>query len=185
MSETPQLDTPLWKFSLAVYAGEGVQDECLALQERHSVDVNLLLSCAYMGAVEGVVLADADVAAAADAVREWHADVVCALRRARRALKPWEAADRSFAPQTRILRARVKAAELDAEKIEQGRLWEFFRARSGSWRRGDPPTALAANLRALLLHAGVSDGADPAEAAPHLMRAASAVARTQAGSGRT
>jgi len=39
-----------------------VAEECLGLQERLGLDVNLLLFAAYIGAVEGVALATQDVA---------------------------------------------------------------------------------------------------------------------------
>jgi uncharacterized protein (TIGR02444 family) len=44
------LDNVFWRFSLAVYASDGVARECLALQEALKADVNLLLFCAWMGA---------------------------------------------------------------------------------------------------------------------------------------
>ena len=82
-----QAENPLWTFSLVVYAEPGVQEECLVLQERHALDVNLLLLCAYAG-VRGVILSEQDIAEAAGTVSSWHADVVRPLRAARRALKP-------------------------------------------------------------------------------------------------
>ena len=42
------LDNAFWKFSLAVYAAPGVPEECLAVQERYGVDVNVLLFCAWL-----------------------------------------------------------------------------------------------------------------------------------------
>ena len=82
---TPELETPFWAFSLAVYAADGVAGECLGLQERLGLDVNLLLFAAYSGAVEGVRLEPQDVASAHDAVAEWHAEIVRPMRTARRA----------------------------------------------------------------------------------------------------
>ena len=38
MIPSQPLDTPLWAFSLAVYGGDGVTDECLGLQERLGLD---------------------------------------------------------------------------------------------------------------------------------------------------
>jgi uncharacterized protein (TIGR02444 family) len=35
-----------WDFSLKVYAAAGVADECILLQDRFGIDVNLLLFCA-------------------------------------------------------------------------------------------------------------------------------------------
>src|SRR6202000_1576818 len=49
-------ESRFWTFSLAVYADPAVQRECLALQDDHGVDVNLLLFCAFVGAVHGVAL---------------------------------------------------------------------------------------------------------------------------------
>ena len=105
------LDTPLWAFSLAVYGGDGVADECLALQERLGLDVNILLLAAYIGAVEGVRFEVSDIAAANVEVAPWQAEIVRPLRQVRRALKPMNAEG---------LRAQVKAAELDGGENRAG-----------------------------------------------------------------
>jgi uncharacterized protein (TIGR02444 family) len=161
---------PLWKFSLAVYAGEGVQDECLALQERYGVDVNLLLLCAYLGAAEGAVLSHDNIADAAQKLGDWH-DIVRTLRAARRALKPWATDEKnSLLGETQVLRARVKAAELETERLEQAMLWEWSRTRTAS-RQAMPADALAANLQAFLLWAGMP-ASEASAAAPNLRRAA-------------
>ena len=118
MTLSQPLDTPLWAFSLAVYGGDGVADECLALQERLGLDVNILLFAAYIGAVEGVRLEVSDIAAANAEVAHWQGEIVRPLRQVRRALKPMSAEG---------LRAQVKAAELEAEKIEQAMLWQWSR----------------------------------------------------------
>ena len=52
------MDSPLWRFSLAVYADATVRQECLELQDEYGVDINLVLFCAFAGAVHGVVLSD-------------------------------------------------------------------------------------------------------------------------------
>src|ERR1700736_6545030 len=89
MTSAPvEMESPLWRFSLAVYRGAGVQEECLDVQERYSVDVNLLMLCGYVGAVEGAVLSASDVEDALDATGSWHAAVVRGLRQVRRSLKP-------------------------------------------------------------------------------------------------
>lgn len=158
-----QPENPLWTFSLVVYAEVGVQDECLALQERLALDVNLLLLCAYAG-VQGVTLSGHDVADAAGAVATWHGDIVRPLRAARRALKPVARDDAS------ALRTDVKAAELKAEQIEQAMLWAWWQERpAGS--AGDRAAALTANVKTLLEHYR-ADNSDPAQAAPNLLRAA-------------
>ncbi len=166
----PELDTPFWAFSLAVYGSDGVADECLALQERLGLDVNLLLFAAYMGAVEGVRLAARDVAGAAASVADWHADVVRPMRAARRALKTAAAdADNGFQPATAALRLQVKRAELDAEKIEQAMLWQWSRTHLHDLAHD--VRALATNVRAVLDLYGDTDAP-----CPHLLDAAASQA---------
>jgi uncharacterized protein (TIGR02444 family) len=165
----PTLDTPFWVFSLAVYGADGVEPECLDLQERFGVDVNLLLFAAYAGAREGVQLDAADIAAAATAVSTWHSEIVRALRGVRRHLKPVSLDDGNpLRAAAADLRVHVKAAELDAEKIEQAILWIWSRRQLAARSRGDASVALAANLRALLAYYRA-----PAEcAAPAMLRTA-------------
>jgi uncharacterized protein (TIGR02444 family) len=135
------LDTPLWAFSLAVYGGDGVAGECLALQERLGLDVNILLFAAFIGVVDGVQLESQDIAAAGAAVADWQSEIVRPLRQVRRTLKPMSAEG---------LRAQVKAAELEAEKIELAMLWQWSRTELAGRPRSDRTGALAGNLRAIL-----------------------------------
>jgi uncharacterized protein (TIGR02444 family) len=152
-------DTPLWSFSLAVYGRDGVAKECLELQERLGLDVNLLLFGAFMGAVEGVSLEPRDIAAVNDAVAAWHGEIVRALRQARRALKPASAdVNNPLHEAVTTLRAQVKGAELEAEKLEQAILWQWSRAQLEGRPRIDRKQALAANLHVMLEFYGA--GAD-------------------------
>ena len=146
-------DTPFWNFSLAVYAADGVADECLDLQERLGLDVNLLLFAAFTGAVEGICLEPDDVAAAAALVESWHNDVVRSLRGIRRYLKPVSLDEKDpLRDAASVLRTQVKTAELDAEKIEQTMLWLWSRRQLDTRNRTTRDAALAANLHALLAH---------------------------------
>src|SRR5262252_1329846 len=112
-----EMESPLWRFSLAVYRGAGVPEECLDVQERFGIDVNLLMLCAYIGVVEGAVLSPSDVADALEASGAWHGSVVKALRQVRRTLKPWGTGEGPFANRVEALRIKVKGAELEAEQI--------------------------------------------------------------------
>ena len=171
------LDTPLWAFSLAVYSRDGVADECLDLQERLKLDVNLLLFAAFTGAVEGVTLDQRDIAAACGAVARWHDDVVRTLRTARHALKaPSLDAGNPYRDASAGLRAQVKPAELDAEKIELGMLWQWSRRELAGRPRSASDQALAANLRGVLEFYRLS-GDQAAAACPRLLDAAAAYAR--------
>jgi len=141
VTPSPPLDTPLWAFSLAVYGGDGVADECLDLQERLGLDVNILLFAAFLGAVEAVQLEIQDITAARAAVADWQSEIVRPLRQVRRALKPMSAEG---------LRAQVKAAELEAEKIELAMLWQWSLPRVVGRPRIDRTGALVDNLRGVL-----------------------------------
>jgi uncharacterized protein (TIGR02444 family) len=180
MTKSQPLDTPLWAFSLAVYGSDGVENECLELQERSNVDVNLLLLAAFVGAVEGVRLETKDIAVVNSAVADWHGEIVRALRRARRALKaPSSDAGNPLRWESVTLRARVKAAELEAEKIEQAMLWQWSRRQLAGRPRTDRDRALAANLCGVLEFYGVASGeAEALAVVPHLLDAAAAYSRS-------
>jgi uncharacterized protein (TIGR02444 family) len=68
----------LWPFSLAVYHDNDVQKECLDLQDRHGIDVNMLLFCAFVGAVHGAIISEHDVRDALSLIGAWNANVWCA-----------------------------------------------------------------------------------------------------------
>ena len=161
MTLSQPLDTPLWAFSLAVYGGDGVADECLSLQERLGLDVNILLLAAFIGAVEGVRLESQDIAAASAAVADWQSEIVRPLRQVRRTLKPMSA---------ERLRAQVKAAELEAEKIELAMLWQWSRAELAGRPSIDGTGALTHNLRGVLEFYGAAEPANTA--LPRLLAAA-------------
>ena len=148
----------LWPFSLAVYQDDAVQKECLDLQDRHGIDVNMLLFCmllfcAFVGAVHGAIISEHDVRDALSLIGAWNANVVRALRQVRRELK-------LFADPSPIqiaageLRTSVNAAELAAEQIEQAMLETFTATRLANWQLAEPASAAAANVRTLLTACG-------------------------------
>jgi uncharacterized protein (TIGR02444 family) len=130
----------LWRFAVAVYQKPGVSDACLLLQDRHGCNVTLLLFAAWAGAEHGVALTADEVAAAGNAVRPWHGEVVEPLRVVRRRLKhgPPPAPDNATAK----LRAHLQAVEIDAERIELETLAGFLPER----RDDMGVTATLANL---------------------------------------
>ncbi len=167
---TQTLDTPLWAFSLVVYGGDGVADECLALQERLNLDVNLLLLAAFAAAREGLQFAVRDIAEANAAIVNWHEGIVRPLRHARRTLKPAAESSGGLREPSMALRAPVQSADLAAEKLEQAMLWQWLRQHLSGRLRGDG--ALVGNLRAVLEFYGATD--QPDVALPRLLAAASA-----------
>jgi uncharacterized protein (TIGR02444 family) len=163
------MGSPFWNFSIAVYRSSEVQDECLRLQDEFGLDVNLVLLCAFLGAVHGAALSAGDLASARQEIGQWHEDIVRPLRAARRALKTIDVADAEAALQ---LRTQVKAVELEAERIEQTMLKRWADARLAAWPRSKPSEAIVANLQALLSTYGIGrERLDAAQAMPHLIAA--------------
>lgn len=136
-----------WTFSLAVYADAAVQRECLDLQNRHDINVNLLLFCAFIGAVHGAVLSRADIEQANGVVHIWHGQVVGNLRAARRALKSFC----NGAPSIDFdsLYSNVKAGELEAERLEQRMLELWGAEHLPGWSKVQPSVAVEQNITTL------------------------------------
>jgi len=152
-----------WAFSLRIYAVAGVPDECLNLQNRHGVDVNLLLLCAYLGAVQGAVLTDRDIAEANDTAAAWHTGVVEGLRAVRQTLKPMlMQKDGTLSEEIAALRTSVKETELESERLEHLLLEKWARERSATFRHEAPMAAAEHNISTLLRFYGAArDGAMP------------------------
>lgn len=142
-------ESKLWTFSLTVYATPAVQKECLDLQDEYGVDVNLLLFCAFVGAVHGAVLSEQAMKAAAGVVDEWHNTVVRPLRQVRRTLKPLANETSPVSAPAAHLRTGVKALELDAERIEQTLLERWSAAHIEAWPQARPAGAVVDNVRTL------------------------------------
>ncbi|PWC83819.1 hypothetical protein TSH100_19865 [Azospirillum sp. TSH100] len=134
---------PFWDFSLAVYGRPGVPACCLALQDRRGVDVNLLLFAAWAGLDCGIRLSDEELARIDGSVAGWREEVVRPLRVLRRRAK---AEDDAFY-------RRMKAAELEAERVQQDRL---FAAGALTPRAGGSSELALANMALLV------PGGDPA-----------------------
>lgn len=112
-------DERFWRFSLALYAREGVPPVCLQLQDRFGVDVNVLLYCLFRAA-DGHAIAREDLEALDRGIAGWRAEVVAPLRSIRRAMKT--APLLTDPAEQGSLRERIKACELAAERAEQREL---------------------------------------------------------------
>ena len=125
-AETQTETTPFWRFSLHFYRQAGVSDACIALQDECGVDVNLLLFLLWL-ASEGRALSAEEVKGLDDRVRSWRELTVLPIRDTRRKLK---GATTLVGPGTQeAFRTKVKALELDAERLQQAAL--FGLANSG------------------------------------------------------
>jgi uncharacterized protein (TIGR02444 family) len=119
-----ELEAESWAFALAIYARPGVAESCLALQNEAGVDVMLLLTAAFAAVKHRHLLTPAQIEALDDACRPWREQIVWRLRAIRTELKtgvrpaPTEA--------TEPFRSKIKALELEAEKLENRILAEYL-----------------------------------------------------------
>ncbi len=156
-------ENPFWDFSLAVYGREGVAPACLALQDRHGLDVNLLLFGLWAG-TRGRALAAAELDGLIAAARPWQQGVVAPLRAARRWLKGQRPVPGQSAA---ILRGAIKERELDAEAIEQAILFGQVSIPAGP----GAPASAAANLARYLSVLGIAPDTDDTARLATLLRA--------------
>ena len=145
--------SPFWTFSLAVYGREGVPPACLVLQDSGGADVNVVLYALFLGR-SGRAIDAATAGRIAATIEPWRAGIVAVLRTARRALKeppgPFEG------PAVDHLRKNVKAAELEAERIQQEMLFVTFPGEATGVGEPDLAKACAQNLEAYRLHLGAA-----------------------------
>ncbi len=116
----------LWRFSLAFYARADIAAACLALQDDHGRDVNIILYACWIGLSGRGRLDSAALQAAEERFAPWRRAVTEHLRAARRALKT------ATTPDAQALHAAVKALELEAERLGQEALAALAPARVAS-----------------------------------------------------
>jgi uncharacterized protein (TIGR02444 family) len=143
-TETNTETTPFWRFSLHFYRQAGVSDACIALQDECGVDVNLLLFLFWL-ASDGRQLTADEVKNLDDSVRDWRNLTIVPIRNARRKLKG--TATLVEPGNQEAFRTKVKAIELDAERLQQEALYTF--TKSGPLgAEAAPPAAARANVGA-------------------------------------
>jgi uncharacterized protein (TIGR02444 family) len=118
-------ETPFWRFSLHFYRQAGVSDACIALQDDCGVDVNLLLFLFWLAGGKRQLSA-ADVKRLDEAVRGWRDLTIVPIRDARRKLKG--AATLVESQRQEAFRTKIKAIELDAERLQQEALYGLTRS---------------------------------------------------------
>lgn len=163
-------DHPFWDFSLDVYARDGVAPACLALQERHGVDVNVVLFCIWLGRAGHPALDAKTLDDLTDGIADWHQEIVCTLRQVRRMLK--EALGPIPDNLQKSLRRRVQKVELEAEHIEQLALAAGYADRAGQAPLHKRAAVARDNLAAYLKTLDVSPDKDDATHAKAVMAAA-------------
>ena len=118
--------SPFWQFSLAFYRQSGVADACIRLQEEAGVDVNLLLFLLWQATLKRAV-STGEVQALERRVAPWREEIVIPLRTVRRALKSPPAL--VPAATAELFRTRIKAVELEAERLQEQAMYELHALR--------------------------------------------------------
>ncbi len=142
--QTKAESTPFWRFSLHFYRHAGVSDACIALQDEQGVDVNLLLFLLWLADDSRLLAAD-EVKKLDDAVRDWRNLTIVPIRDTRRKLKGARTIVDPAAQE--VFRNKVKAVELDAERLQQAALFAFTQG-GPLGRKAAPPAAALGNLAA-------------------------------------
>lgn len=110
-------DHPFWDYALDVYGRDGVSAALIALQDRHTLDVNMLLLSLWVSHSGRGILTESEMNHALQVSSNWNPEVVCGLRRVRIllreevALVPRELSD--------AVRKQILALEIDCEHVEQ------------------------------------------------------------------
>ena len=133
--------SPFWRFSLQFYRLPGVAEACIKLQEEAGADVNLLLFLLWHGAQQRRVPA-AEVARLDQRIAAWRERAVIPLRAIRRALKSPQGLVEAGTAEA--FRTRIKAVELEAERLQQEALYELVRVSL----LGEPAPSVAEAARA-------------------------------------
>jgi len=149
MAETvaskPSQGSPFWRFSLGFYRAPGVGEACIALQDGAGVDVNLLLFLLW-NATRNRALSATDIEDLERQVGAWRQAAVVPLRDIRRALKsPPPVVEPGTAE---AFRTRIKAIELEAERLQQEALYRLSQARELGHEVGSALDAARANVSA-------------------------------------
>jgi uncharacterized protein (TIGR02444 family) len=150
-SEPPD-EEALWHFSLEFYSRPGVSEALIALQDRASRDVNLMLFALWLGVSGRGRVTNEELESADRIVRPISAEIVEPLRALRRKLRS--------DPDTDVQRLRegVKALELAAERIVQRRLAHIAGSPVSD---ADPASRVAAAYANLALYLGSAMAGSP------------------------
>jgi len=145
-----------WEFSVRTYSQAGIADACLALQDEHGADVNLLLYCCWAG-WHSAALDEAEFERALSFSQIWSGQVVRPLRSIRRWMKSDGCCDAMVDVKACMdLRESIKATELRAEKLQQAVLESLPRSVATGAEAGPGPEAVGANLRRDCRAAGIA-----------------------------
>lgn len=132
-TDTPAT-SPLWEFATRFWQLPEASELCLQLQDR-SWNVTAVLCAGWLALQRRPYLGNQDTAS----IRQWHDDITSAIRALKKTLDKRDGL-------TRELRARLAAAELEAERIELWKAWQMLQPRLRQPPDPDPQTLIRRNL---------------------------------------
>jgi uncharacterized protein (TIGR02444 family) len=149
---------PFWDFALPLHETKGVGEAVIAMQDRHGVNVNVMLLSCWVGATGRGRLGEGGVRKAIEAAEVWNRDVVQPLRNVRRVMRPGiPPIDKAISDS---LRRRILDIEIDCERAEIVMLGQ---ALDRAVNKGTPQSRaedVAANLRDYFRALGVKPSDD-------------------------
>ncbi len=160
-----------WDYSTRLYAKRVVSEICLDFQDRHGLDVNVLLFCCWVAASGRGRFRDGELAAALQGATEWHGKVAAPVRALRRYLR----GNTGRAPRRLAddLGRVVAECEIYAEHVGQLILSDSLgRPGTGTFDPAEQARAAAGNLAAYFEETTVEAGPDDRIAIAKLLKAA-------------
>ncbi len=157
--------SPFWRFSLQFYRQPGVAEACIALQEESGADVNMLMFLLWHAA-QRRRFTPSEVDWIESKIFEWREATVIPLRSVRRALKAPPLL--VTAARAEAFRTRIKAVELEAERLQQEAMYELAPAVPPGQEVSSSEDAARENLAA---YAAMLEATFPQSAAGALLTA--------------
>jgi uncharacterized protein (TIGR02444 family) len=140
-----ETESPFWLFSLSFYAHDDVAKSLIQSQDSCGLDVNVVLHILWLACQKRQLSVD-DIVAIESSVELWKTDIVLPLRKIRRALKAPE--EKYAGVDTIALREKIKAVELESEKLQQDFMFRLKNAEQWGSPQSDISIAADTNLLA-------------------------------------
>ena len=159
MSEDQAEVGRFWRYSLELYAREGMPQALIALQDRLGADVNLLLYCCWTALSGQGRLSTDDLRRADETIAGWRGDVTLPLRALRNRIKGNP--ERWALPGASEVRRQVLETEIASERVTQGMLERMeMSPRGGEGGPADARGSLANYLEVIGVEPAEADRAD-------------------------
>ena len=161
--------TSFWDYSVDYYDRDGVSDSLLSLQNRHDLDINLILLALWTGAEMGILLKKEHFATLDAKAYEWRDNIIKPLRSSRQAIKSFTSMNIGL---TDDIYQKIKSAELDAEYVAQIFLSDSLSSLPETTNTSDYCHAATSNLASYFAYAEVNTNQIVRQAAVFLVRCA-------------